>query len=253
MAKDTFYFTHDFNTRNDEKIKLLIRKHRMQGYGIFWAIIEDLYNNANVMRLDYEGIADDLRVDTDIIKSIINDFNLFIIDGNNFGSLSVERRLNERKEKSKNASDSANKRWEIYRNYLDNNANAMQTHSERNANVMRTQCETDATAMLERKGKEIKEINKENIIVAKATSTKKSFEERRKDFAIQVQSFKDKYEKDLLAKFFSYWVEPNKPKTKMKFELEKTWDLSMRIARWKANDFKKKITEIPIYVPEFVM
>ena len=56
MSKDTFYFSHDYNSRNDEKIKSLLRKHGMQGYGLFWALIEDLYNNANALRTDSEGI-----------------------------------------------------------------------------------------------------------------------------------------------------------------------------------------------------
>ena len=103
MAKDTFYFSHDYNPRADEKIKLLIRKHGFLGYGIFWAIIEDLYNNANALRTDYEGIAFDLRVDTNIVKSVINDFDLFIIKDDFFGSLSVQRRLEDRNEKSKKA------------------------------------------------------------------------------------------------------------------------------------------------------
>ena len=47
MPKDTFYFSHDYNARNDEKIKMLIRKHGMIGYGVFWAIVEDLYNIKN--------------------------------------------------------------------------------------------------------------------------------------------------------------------------------------------------------------
>ena len=140
MAKDTFYFSHDYNPRADEKIKLLIRKHGFLGYGIFWAIIEDLYNNANALRTDYEGIAFDLRVDTNIVKSVINDFDLFIIKDDFFGSLSVQRRLDERNEKSKKASNSANYRW---------------NKSKDDANAMRTQC--DSNAIKERKGKEIKE------------------------------------------------------------------------------------------------
>ena len=141
MAKDTFYFSHDYNSRADEKIKLLIRKHGFLGYGIFWAIIEDLYNNANALRTDYEGIAFDLRVDTNIVKSVINDFDLFIIKDDFFGSLSVQRRLEERNEKSKKASDSANYRWNKQIN---------------DANAMRTQC--DGNAIKERKGNEIKEM-----------------------------------------------------------------------------------------------
>ena len=78
MSKDTFYFSHDYNARSDDKIKNLIRKHGVAGYGIFWCIIEDLYNNANALRLDYEGIAYDLRADCETIKSIINNFDLFL-------------------------------------------------------------------------------------------------------------------------------------------------------------------------------
>jgi len=140
--KDTFYFSHDYNTRTDEKIKLLVRKHGMAGYGIYWAIVEDLYNNANALRTDCDGIAYELRTQSEIIKSILNDFELFVFDGDFFGSLSVQRRLDDRKLKSKKASDSAQKRWG-------------------NANAMRTQC--DGNAKKERKGKEIKEskVNKE--------------------------------------------------------------------------------------------
>jgi len=135
MPKDTFYFSHDYNARNDEKIKRLIRKHGMIGYGIFWSIVEDLYNNANALRTDYEGIAYDLRSDCEIVASVVNDFDLFIFNGDFFGSNSVQERLDQRNNKSESARKSASYRWE--------NANALQTLSEGNAKK-------------ERKGKEIK-------------------------------------------------------------------------------------------------
>jgi hypothetical protein len=143
MSKDTFYFSHDYNARNDIKIKKLIAKHNYNGYGLFWAIIEDLYNNANALPLDYECIAFDLRADIEILKSIINDFDLFVIKDGSFGSLSVERRLEQRNNKSLKARQSANKRW----NNNKDDANALQTHY-------------DSNAIKERKGKE----NKENEI-----------------------------------------------------------------------------------------
>jgi hypothetical protein len=139
MPKDTFYFSHDYNSRNDEKIKKLIRKHGMQGYGIFWAIVEELYNNANALHLDYDGIAFDLRTESDIIKSVLHDFDLFVFNGDNFGSLSVQNRINNRQDKSQKARDSAYSRWN--KNKID--ANAVQTQS-------------DSNAIKERKGKEIK-------------------------------------------------------------------------------------------------
>jgi hypothetical protein len=109
--KDTFYFSHDYNARTDEKIKKLIKKHGMAGYGIFWSIVEDLYNNANALRTDYDDIAYDLRSEDEVIKSIINDFDLFRIEDNFFGSVSIERRLDERSEKSEKARQKAFKRW----------------------------------------------------------------------------------------------------------------------------------------------
>lgn len=144
MPKDTFYFSHDYNARNDEKIKRLIRKHGMQGYGVFWSIVEDLYNNANALRTDYEGIAYDLRSDSDLVASVVNDFDLFIFNGDYFGSNSVQERLEQRNDKSAKARKSASYRWD-------------------NANAMQTQC--DSNAKKERKGKEIKgkEIKEINI------------------------------------------------------------------------------------------
>ena len=116
--KDTFYFSHDYNVRSDDKIKRLIRKHGMEGYGVYWAIIEDLYNNTNVLRTDYDGISYDLRVDTITIKSIINDFDLFEISGDIFGSISIQKRLDMREEKSKKARESVAKRWSKDTNVL---------------------------------------------------------------------------------------------------------------------------------------
>lgn len=153
--KDTFYFSHDYNTRSDDKIKMLIRKHGVIGYGIFWCIIEDLYNNANALRTDYDGIAYDLRVDKETIKSIINDFDLFVFDDDIFGSLSVERRLNERSLKSAKARESALSRW---------------NKNQEDANAMRTQC--DSNAIKERKGKE--SIIKENILDEKKSEKSES-------------------------------------------------------------------------------
>ena len=126
MAKDTFYFTHDFNARQDAKIKRLIMKHGMAGYGMFWSIVEDLYNNANALPTDYESIAFDLRSTTEVVTSIIKDFCLFVVDGDTFGSMSVQGRLDARALKSKKARDSAHKRW-------DNDANALPTDSDSNA------------------------------------------------------------------------------------------------------------------------
>lgn len=146
MAKDTYYFSHDYNARNDNKIKKLISKHGFAGYGLFWAIIEELYNNDNVLSTDYNLILSDRKAKPEIVQSIVEDFELFVIDGDHFGSLSVESRLNDRNSKSKKASDSANLRWKRAKE----DANALRTHEERNAIIKGKETKD----IKERKGKE---------------------------------------------------------------------------------------------------
>lgn len=41
-----------------------------------------------------------------------------------------------------------------------------------------------------------------------------------------------------MQKFVSYWTEPNKSKTKLKWELERTWDIKRRVGTWMRNSIK---------------
>lgn len=128
MAKDTFYFSHDCNARSDQKIQNLIFQHGMQGYGIFWAIIEDLYTNANALRMDCKRIAFNLHADESMVKSILNDFELFEIS-DVISSDSVRKRLEKRADKTNKARSAALIKW-------DKDASALQTHTKKDANAM---------------------------------------------------------------------------------------------------------------------
>jgi len=59
-------------------------------------------------------------------------------------------------------------------------------------------------------------------------------------FKKEVEMFQDKYSIDMLKNFFIHWSEPNQNKSKMKFELEKTWDTKRRLARWYNNGINWK-------------
>lgn len=139
MAKE--YFSHDYNTRLDGKIKLLLIKHGYEGYGIFWGLVEDLFNNKNSIVKDYLAISYDYRVSEDLIKSIVEDFDLFKIKGEIIFSESVKRRLKERDKKSEKARKSIQARWA-------GDTNVIRTNNERNTNKGK-----------EKKGKESK-VNK---------------------------------------------------------------------------------------------
>jgi len=47
MAKDTFWFKHDYNARNDEKILELRSICGAEGYGIYWMIVESMADSTN--------------------------------------------------------------------------------------------------------------------------------------------------------------------------------------------------------------
>lgn len=69
-------------------------------------------------------------------------------------------------------------------------------------------------------------------------------EQRKKAFYEQVAQFviDGKYEKKLARDFFNYWSETNKSKTKMRFEMQETWELELRIQRFANNQYVRKPT-----------
>jgi hypothetical protein len=73
--------------------------------------------------------------------------------------------------------------------------------------------------------------------------TKDEVEEKKTNLEIRTLAFKEKlvpfknkYSIDLLKNFFQYWTEPNHSKTKMLFELQKTFDIERRLVTWARND-----------------
>lgn len=145
------YFSHDYSARSDEKIIALLFKLNWEGYGIFWGLVEKIYEHGGELKPDYEHIAFDMRTQCERIKSVVNDFGLFYFskDGG-IRSRSIDKRLEERAGKSKNGKFAAKMRW--------NKENpVLQESCERNANAYQMQCDSNAIKVKERKVKESKE------------------------------------------------------------------------------------------------
>lgn len=66
--------------------------------------------------------------------------------------------------------------------------------------------------------------------------TTKNLEERRKEFQQSLIPFVEKYSKETVRAFFDSWSESNPNGKKMKFELQKTFDISLRLSKWKQNE-----------------
>jgi uncharacterized protein YdaU (DUF1376 family) len=123
---NNYYFSHDYNARNDVKLQKVLKELGLEGIGLYWCLVEMLYENGGVLELsECDSYAFALRTDTTKVLQIID--LVFEKKQSTFTSASVMRRLKERIQKSKKASKSANKRWE--KEY----AKAMRSHSDRNA------------------------------------------------------------------------------------------------------------------------
>lgn len=149
MAKDAYYFPHDCNARNDEKLIAVRIRHKAEGYGVYFMLLERLRESADYTSIkDYNMIAFDLRVDSALVKSVVEEFGLFQFteDGKRFYSESFTRRMRLKDDKSEKARESANRRW----NKCDGNTNAFSNVCDRNADAHLKGCN-------KRKEKEIKE------------------------------------------------------------------------------------------------
>lgn len=112
------YFPHDSNARNSDKLIRLRMRHKSAGYGVYFMILERLREEPEYMSVkDYNMIAYDLREDASLIKSVVEDFGLFVFteDGKYFYSESFKRRMEVKDEKSKKRSEAGKKgmqkRW----------------------------------------------------------------------------------------------------------------------------------------------
>ena len=66
-----------------------------------------------------------------------------------------------------------------------------------------------------------------------------SIKSRANDFRIILDEYVgNPYTKDMIEAFYDYWSEPTPSGKKMKYELEKTWDVSRRLRTWKRNESK---------------
>ncbi|MDR2970096.1 MAG: hypothetical protein LBV32_10920 [Tannerellaceae bacterium] len=73
---------------------------------------------------------------------------------------------------------------------------------------------------------------RKKLAAAKAATIK-----RRDEFYKSLIPYVERYGAEMIRAFYDYWSELNKSETKMKYELNKTWELGKRLATWAKNDY----------------
>lgn len=110
--KQTFYFPHDYNASNDIKILFLRQQLGMEGYGIYWYIVENLASAKGKLPLNITPIlAMQMQVTEVKVMAVIQKFELFVIDEDKFFSKRLNDHLDLRSVLSEKGKIGANKRW----------------------------------------------------------------------------------------------------------------------------------------------
>ena len=138
-AKDVYYFSHDCNARNDEKILAMRSVYGLEGYAMYFMIIEILREQNDyklkITKYIWNTLAMQMHTEASKVQKFVDDcvseFQLFEVSDNFLYSKSLIKRMGLFKEISEIRSKSAKKRWE--------NANDMQNECKSNANANQMQ------------------------------------------------------------------------------------------------------------------
>ena len=150
MKKDAFYFPHFCNARHDRKLKRVQKELGIEGYGIYFMLLEILREQTDLRYplSEIDLLADEFGTSEQKVKVVICNYDLFQVDENqNFFSFKMIIYLQPYFEKSERAREAANKRWNNANAYT----NAIEMQSVSNASKVKK------TKLKETKVNEIKE------------------------------------------------------------------------------------------------
>lgn len=155
MNKDAYFFSHDSNSKDDPKCVLLIEQLGLEGYGIFWVLVETLRDQP-----EYKyplslipAIARRYNTTTQKVESVVKGYGLFkFTEDEFFFSSSLVSRMESweaaRLKKSIAGKKGNQIRWDKYK--------AIAEVSQCDSTAMAPQSQTIATKLKETKLKETK-------------------------------------------------------------------------------------------------
>ena len=94
--KDAYYFSHDCNAKEDPKCVLLIEQLGLEGYGIFWVLVETLREQPEFkypINL-IPALARKYNTSAEKMKSVIFSYGLFEIENDKFFLSDFENLVN---------------------------------------------------------------------------------------------------------------------------------------------------------------
>lgn len=146
------------------------------------------------------------------------------------------------------------KRWEKYKKIQDEENNTKDTNEYKciqvhtsatdnvnvNDNVNDNVNVNDNGSLINRDNKNNKKtpkgVKKEKEVAASAATPEDELKKRADKFYNVLVPYVETYGKEMIRQFYDYWTEPNKSRTKMRYELERTWDTKRRLNTWASRE-----------------
>lgn len=152
--KDSTYFPHDSNAKDDPKIMLLIAQLGLEAYGIYWVLIEYLREQpgyqAPLILLD--PLSRRFGLSKEKFEAIVKNYGLFTYDDFNFYSTSLIQRMIPMEKKREQQKINALKRW-------GNDATALPRQCDGNTTAMQSKVKNSIE-----KNSKVKDSKEKNII-----------------------------------------------------------------------------------------
>jgi hypothetical protein len=204
MEKEAFYFPHFCNARHDRKIRRLRKELGVEGYGIYFMLLETLREQQDLMYPleDLDLLAEEFGVSEAKIRTTICNYQLFEVD--------LEQKF---------FSPKMLVYLEPYFKMKEQRKMAGKASAEKRMLNDRS------TTVQQSKGKESKE--NENKV-----------NESKRDFNALLMPFANDLGPEYMN-FALYWTEKNN-KGKERWECEKFFDISRRVKTWMTNNSKFK-------------
>lgn len=227
------YFSLDTDFLQNRKVRRIKMACGAQSISVLICLLCNIYRNKGYYILWDEDlpflIADEIGVSegavTEIMKKAIQ---VGFFHQQVYEKESVLTSEEIQKRYSRVCNDSKRKDWKILPDYSVINGFPPEETGLSGGETPKTPEESTHS-----KGKETKEEkSKEELVAAKAAALKKA----KNEFIDELKTFSKKYggpyPSEMVANFFRYWTELNPSGTKMKFQLEKTWETDKRLTTW---------------------
>jgi hypothetical protein len=121
MKNKSYYFSHDGNAHNDIKIQFMCSDLGMEGYGIFWFLIEALFDAGGYLPLKMVKIlAKQMNVSEPKAMAVVSNYDLFEISEENFYSNRLLQHFEQRKLLSNCGKRGAKIKWDGVANGVAN-------------------------------------------------------------------------------------------------------------------------------------